>query len=373
MKIAYAFNYHNQNEYLTQWELPDNEPLEPWMTEVPYPETGQEHHCWCFNTETQSWDHEIEDYRGLRAYWKKDSRETVVKALPGPLPVDYILQEPPDFEQQYYYDDDTASWVLYQSPATELTFEEKKSLVKQRCWEQCKNYMNQYISDDILPTIRAAAESGGPKGIALQRWVQEFWYPFYYEHAAAIDQIEDETGLQEWSIDVAVYGEPPYSILEINKELYQRATAQQTLQALWVDQTMMSIPLNDDDTVRKVSSMADQWQAGQHYKQGKILWHENALYRVIQEVDALEHQTPGTEGMLAIYRPIDLDHGGTLEDPKPFTYGQDIQHGKYYSYEGVIYRALADMPACVYYPGSEGVWQWEIVEQAVEKLSDITL
>lgn len=233
--------------------------------------------------------------------------------------------------------------------------------------------MNQYISDDILPTIHAAAKSGGPKGIALQKWVQEFWYPFYYEHAAAIDQIEDETGLQEWSIDVAVYGEPPYSILEINEELYQRATAQQTLQALWVDQTMTAIPLNDDDTVRKVSSMADQWQAGQHYKQGKILWHENALYRVIQDVDALEHQAPGTAGMLAIYRPIDLDHGGTLEDPTPFAYGQDVQHGKYYSYEGVIYRALADMPACVYYPGSEGVWQWEIVERAVEKLSDITL
>ena len=373
MKLVYAFNYHNQNEYIDSWEVPDNAALAPWQTEVPYPEVGKDHHCWCFNTATQTWDHEIEDYRGLCAYWKKDSKETVAKSVAGPLPEGYILQEPPDNVQSYYYDDDSNTWMLHQTSATELTFEEKKSLVKQRCWEQCKNYMNQYIPDDILPTIHAAAESGGIKGIALQKWVQEFWYPFYYAHVAAIDLLKDEAKLQEWSIDVPVYGEPPYSILEVNEELYRRATAQQTLQALWVDQTMTAIPLDDDNTVRKVSGMADQWSAGQQYKQGKILWHKDNLYRVVQAVDSLEHQPPGSAGMLAIYRPIDLNHGGTSDDPKPFTYGQDVQYGKYYSYEGIVYRALADMPACTYYPGSEGVWQWEQVGQITEKLSDITL
>lgn len=373
MKIVYAFNYHNQNEYLGHWELPDGEQLEPWMTEIPYPQEGQEHHCWCFNVETQTWDREVEDYRGLYAYWTKDSRETVVKALVGPLPSDYILQEPPDRVQHYYYNADTASWTLYQSTAVTLTFEEKKALVKQRFWEQCKNYMNQYIPEDVLSTIHAAAAANGVKGSAMQKWVQEFWYPFYYDHAASIDQLTSEDELQAWSFDVSVYGEPPYSILEINEELYQRTIAQQTLNTIWIEQTMLAIPLEDDNTVRKVSSMADQWRANQHYKKGSVLWHENKLYRVIQDVDALEHQAPGTEGMLAIYRPIDLNHDGTLENPKQFTYGMDVLYDNYYSYNGIVYRALATMPACTYYPGSDGVWQWEQVAEATEKLSDVTL
>ena len=68
----------------------------------------------------------------------------------------------------------------------------------------------------------------------------------------------------------------------------------------------------------------------------------------------------GSEGMLAIYRPIVLAHEGTLEDPIPFIEGMDCERDKYYSYNGEIYKALQDMTPCVWAPGTQGteaVWQ----------------
>ena len=37
----------------------------------------------------------------------------------------------------------------------------------------------------------------------------------------------------------------------------------------------------------------------------------------------------------------------------------DVKNGRYYSYEGKLWLAKADMPACVWVPGTAGLWQWE--------------
>lgn len=150
------------------------------------------------------------------------------------------------------------------------------------------------------------------------------------------------------------------------------AVANQVFRTLQIKAAAMAIPAEDDVTAKQLAPICPTWAAGQHYKALEIVNHEGRPYRVIQAVDALEHQAPGTEGMLAIYRPIDAS-AGTKEDPKTFFYGMDVENGLYYRYQDVLYIAKADMPACVYYPGSEGVWQWEQVIEASEKLSDVVL
>ena len=148
--------------------------------------------------------------------------------------------------------------------------------------------------------------------------------------------------------------------------------ANKVFMALQIKAAAMAIPAEDDVTAKQLAPICPTWAAGQHYKALEIVNHEGRPYRVIQAVDALEHQAPGTAGMLAIYRPIDAS-AGTKEDPKTFFYGMDVKNGLYYRYQDVLYIAKADMPACVYYPGSEGVWQWEQVIETSEKLSDIVL
>lgn len=110
-----------------------------------------------------------------------------------------------------------------------------------------------------------------------------------------------------------------------------------------------------------------EWEAGVFYSAGHRLVCEGIVYEVIQDVTSQAHQPPNAEGMLAIYRPLSVDAetgeepDGTQEHPYTFLYGMDVTSGKYYTYEGKVWLAKADMPACVWNPGTEGVWQWEEV------------
>lgn len=93
--------------------------------------------------------------------------------------------------------------------------------------------------------------------------------------------------------------------------------ANKVFMALQIKAVAMSIPTEDDVTAEQLAPICSTWTAGEHYKALEIVNHEGFPYRVIQDVDALEHQAPGTAGMLAIYRPIDAS-AGTKEDPKTF-------------------------------------------------------
>lgn len=64
-------------------------------------------------------------------------------------------------------------------------------------------------------------------------------------------------------------------------------------------------------------------------------------------------------------RPLSVDPetgeepDGSREHPFAFLYGMDVTKDSYYSYEGKLWLARADMPACVWVPGTAGLWQWE--------------
>ena len=102
-------------------------------------------------------------------------------------------------------------------------------------------------------------------------------------------------------------------------------------------------------------------EQGQELPTGQIIDKDGQLYRVMQPGTPQAHQEPGGEGMLAIYRPIDQEHSGTLDDPIPWVYGIDCTTGLHYSYEGNTYLCKGDMIPCVWAPGTPGLWQWETV------------
>ena len=86
-------------------------------------------------------------------------------------------------------------------------------------------------------------------------------------------------------------------------------------------------------------------------------------------VTAEAQQPPNGEGLLAVYRPLSTDPTtgetptGTQDDPIPYIGGMDVVKDKYYSYNGKLYLANANLPACVWAPDTQGLWQWtEITE-----------
>lgn len=122
-----------------------------------------------------------------------------------------------------------------------------------------------------------------------------------------------------------------------------------------------------DETALQMPDLFKTWAevlaAGQTVPQNTIINDGGTLYRVVAADGVLpqEHQPPHGEGMLAVYRPIDTTHAGTLEDPIPWVYGMDCSTGLYYSYDTAVYLCKADMKPCVWAPGTAGVWQWEAV------------
>ena len=115
------------------------------------------------------------------------------------------------------------------------------------------------------------------------------------------------------------------------------------------------------------------WTVGETYPQGRRIQHEGIVYEVVSSggVTAQEHQPPSAEGMLAVYRPLSTDPEtgttptGTQDDPIPYLDGMDVEGGKYYSYNDKLYLANANLPACVWPPDTEGLWQWtEVTETA---------
>ena len=106
---------------------------------------------------------------------------------------------------------------------------------------------------------------------------------------------------------------------------------------------------------------AELLSAGNQVSAGVCLTHKGQTYRVVQAVTPIESQPPGGEGMLAVYRPIDREHAGTLADPIPWVYSMDCYSGKYYVHGGITYLCKSDMLPCVWEPGSAGLWQWEAV------------
>lgn len=124
----------------------------------------------------------------------------------------------------------------------------------------------------------------------------------------------------------------------------------------------------EDSEALKVVELFPTWEtllaAGNALAENTILNDGGILYRVVQPggVVPQEHQPPHGEGMLAVYRPIDQTHAGTVDDPIPFVYGMDTEKDKYYSYEGKTYLCNLAMAPCVWVPDTPGLWQWTLIE-----------
>ena len=154
-------------------------------------------------------------------------------------------------------------------------------------------------------------------------------------------------------------GEPVFEAVpktEEQKEIDSLKTAAYALASV-------STTLTDEQAL-SMPEFFPEWEPNTKYVYGQVISRLGQLYRIKQsEITSIESQPPEAEGMLAVYRPIVLNHTGTLEDPIPWVYGMDCYSGKYYSHNGKTYKCAGDMIPCVWEPGSAGLWQWEEVTE----------
>lgn len=72
-----------------------------------------------------------------------------------------------------------------------------------------------------------------------------------------------------------------------------------------------------------------------HYAVGDRRRFNEVLYECRQEHNAESHYTP--DMVPALWKRLDVDHAGTLEDPIPYNTGMEIFEGKYYIENDAVY------------------------------------
>ena len=102
----------------------------------------------------------------------------------------------------------------------------------------------------------------------------------------------------------------------------------------------------DDNTALRMVEFYPEWAAGQDYTAGYKVQHDGRLWRCIQ---AHASQT-GWEPVNApaLWTEICETHGGTLNDPIPYSGNMALEAGKYYIQDGFVYCCTRDTINPVY-------------------------
>lgn len=119
---------------------------------------------------------------------------------------------------------------------------------------------------------------------------------------------------------------------------------------------LMSMKINTmeltDSEALSVKMLYPEWSTfiGSSLKQGMRVLYEKRLYNVRQDVSVvLEDQFPSIN-TAALYEEINEENAGTLEDPIPYNNNMELEMGKYYSQDGVIYLCTRGTGQAVYNP-----------------------
>lgn len=213
-------------------------------------------------------------------------------------------------------------------------------LHKNGCYVLCEKHEAQGIAYKSTPY-----SIGGIDGLELVT-VEEV------DGGAEVDALKAETATVKQSVE---------TVQNQTAEASAMNAQMQTAAALFV-QSATSIP---DAVALKMPDLFKTWEQaladGSQLAANTIINDNGQLYRVVQAVTPQSHQAPHSEGMLAIYRPIDTEHAGTQDDPIPYVNGMDTEKDKYYSYNGKTYLCNLTMTPCVWAPDTPGLWQWKEV------------
>ena len=97
------------------------------------------------------------------------------------------------------------------------TLDELKDTAVNMLWRNYKIHQQKYVDAEDLTLATLCASQGSVKGSAVQLWVMNLWAQ-YYTVRDAISEAGTEEELSALDLTAESYGEPPYTIRELNEE-----------------------------------------------------------------------------------------------------------------------------------------------------------
>ena len=102
----------------------------------------------------------------------------------------------------------------------------------------------------------------------------------------------------------------------------------------------------DDNTALRMMKFYPEWASGVSYAVGFKARRNDKLWRVIQAHTAQAGWEP--ENAASMWEQINETHGGTIDDPIPYSGNMAMEGGKYYMQDDVIYLCIRDTGNPVY-------------------------
>ena len=182
----------------------------------------------------------------------------------------------------------------------------------------------QEIGEDRAAEIRAAKAAAAGNVAELARQVTQLG-----EQTAAAQQAAQQA---QQTAEEAAQGA-------------QQNASQARLIAMLINTYALS-----DEQALQVKDLYPAWEdlVGQALTAGYKLTYNGDLYKVIQahtaQSDWLPSDTPALYGLVGTGVSTGGEHAGTREDPIPYEQMMVIEHGKYYTQDGILYVGLMDAP-----------------------------
>lgn len=140
----------------------------------------------------------------------------------------------------------------------------------------------------------------------------------------------------------------------------QRVRARRIRGEMEVAAPVVAANAKDDATLLAAFTLFNPWAANVKYQAKDVVRHDELLYQVVQAHTSQAHQPPGSDGMLAIYRPVQGEpEPGTV---LPWVGGESVAIGDRRIYEGVVYESYAATGANIW-PPPEFPAAWRAVEE----------
>lgn len=113
-----------------------------------------------------------------------------------------------------------------------------------------------------------------------------------------------------------------------------------------------SIP---DALAIQAKAIFEDWEdtIGRTVQKGFKFRYDGKLYKTIQPSITIQEQYVPGIGTESLYAEINETNQGTLGDPIPYNNNMELENGKYYSQNGVVYRCTRDTGQPVYHDLSE--------------------
>lgn len=107
----------------------------------------------------------------------------------------------------------------------------------------------------------------------------------------------------------------------------------------------------DDATALRMREFYPEWASDTDYTAGYKAQYGGKLYKCVQAHTSQAGWEP--ENAASLWTEICETHGGTIDDPIPYSGNMALESGKYYIQDDVIYLCTRDTINPVYQPLSE--------------------